>query len=480
MKIVLINPAWTDTLGSFAAIGRERLYAPPLGLCYLAASVLKAGHEAEIIDAETANLQAPAVAAIVREKAPDIVGINVFSPTLHKSKEVALEIRKALPGVPIVIGGAHVSILKEEALLDCYDYGIVHEGDEALIELMAALAARRDPADIKGLIYRRDGRITVNPFRAKIQNIDLLPFPALQLLDTEKYVLRFANGKKTRYMSMLAMRGCPFQCVFCSEPVMEDRTVRYRSPANVVDELERDYREFNIPHFTFADSNITLNRAQALGIAEEIIRRKLPITWEGWTRANLVDEELLRAMRDSGFNRISFGVESGDPEVLKIIKKEVPLEAMEKAFRLCNKLGIEVSCSVMLGLPGETRESINRTIEFVRKAPILFSNFSIAIPYPGTEMLEMAKRGEHGLRLLEPDYTKWTRYGAGPMAVNDLQPEDLVRLQKVGLLKIHLTPIRILTSLRIIKFSVLLPMFWKMLLAVLTGWKQLLRGARKK
>jgi radical SAM superfamily enzyme YgiQ (UPF0313 family) len=236
--------------------------------------------------------------------------------------------------------------------------------------------------------------------------------------------------------------------------------VRFRSGKNIVDEMERNQKEFGITHFTFVDSNITLNKKQILEICDKIIKRKLNITWEGWTRANLITEELLMQMKSAGFVRMSIGIESANPEILKIIKKEVSHEDIKHAFKLCKKAGIETTCSVMLGLPGETKQTVYETINFVRSIPeIMFSNFSIANPYPGTEMLEMAKRGEFGMKLVEPDYTKWARYDMSPIMVNDLSPEDIVYLQKFGLVKIHLTLPRILFCLRLINFRTLLGVF---------------------
>lgn len=481
MKIIFINPSWTETLGSFAEIGRQRTYSPPLALCYLASSVLENGFEAEIIDAEAERLSPSVVSDIVSKKSPDIIGINVFSPTLHKSRLVAEEIKKHMPHIPIVIGGTHVTILRQEAMFECYDYGIIGEGEITIAELMRALKDRTDLSKINGLIYRKNHEVIINPDREKNENIDTIPMPAKHLLKNNLYRVGFANREEKSYTSMLAMRGCPFQCVFCSEPLIGGKKVRYRSPDRIVDEIEKDYHKLKISHFTFIDSNVTLNREQALGISEQIIKRKLPVTWEGWTRANLIDEELLCKMKKAGFIRISFGIESGDPGILKIIKKEVSLEHMRNAFRLCKKLKLEVVASAMLGLPGETRSSVNKTIEFIRNTPeIMYSNFSIAIPYPGTEMLEMAKRGEHGMKLLEHDYTKWTRYGSpGPISVNDLSSEDLVSLQKIGLLKMHFTVRRIVTSAKILNFSVLLPVFCRLLITGLKNWK-LLFGFYKK
>ncbi|MDD5679971.1 MAG: radical SAM protein, partial [Candidatus Omnitrophica bacterium] len=301
-----------------------------------------------------------------------------------------------------------------------------------------------------GFLYREDGKTIETAPGKYIEDLDSLQFPAMHLIKHDRYVMTFAKFRKRRYLPIMATRGCPFKCVFCSEPLTNPH-VRFRSPKNIVDEMEKMVREIGVTHFFFMDSNLTLKRAQTEGVCNEILKRGLKVTFEGWTRANLVDKDILSLLRKAGLIRISYGIESGDPEILKIIRKEVKLSDMLKAFKMTDELGIEPACSVMLGLPGETRESVERTINFVRKIPqILYSNFSIANPYPGSEMYEWALSGKHGIRLIIRDFSGYRRYDNSPISVNDLGPDDLVRLQKIGLLKIHFTPKRILAALRMI------------------------------
>jgi hypothetical protein len=159
-----------------------------------------------------------------------------------------------------------------------------------------------------------------------------------------------------------------------------------------------------------------------------------------------------------------YGIESGDPEVLKIIRKEVSHEDMLKAFAMTEELGIESACSVMLGLPGDTRRSVERTIEFVRGIPqVLYSNFSIANPYPGTQFYDWAREGKHGLRLEICDFSDYRRYDHSPVSVNDLSQKELVRLQRVGLLRIHLTPKRVWAAIKIVGFTEMLVVGLKLL-----------------
>jgi len=281
--------------------------------------------------------------------------------------------------------------------------------------------------------------------------------------------MTFAKFSSREYLPIMATRGCPFKCVFCSEPLTNPK-VRFRSPKNIVDEMEKFSKELGITHFFFLDSNITLKRQQIEDVCREILKRGLKVTWEGWTRANLVDLNILKLMKQAGMIRISYGIESGDPELLKIIKKEVSHSDMLNAFKMTEEVGIEVACSLMIGLPGETRASAERTIEFVRNIPqILYSNLSIANPYPGTEMYQWALKGKHGIRLHINDYSEYRRYDSSPISVNDLSSEDLVSLQKIGLLRIHFTPRRILAAANMLGFWTLIPVFLNFIVTRLRG-----------
>jgi anaerobic magnesium-protoporphyrin IX monomethyl ester cyclase len=408
----------------------------------------------------------------ILEKKPDLLGITATSPIFHKAVDLAKELKKRGFEPPIVIGGEHLNIFKKDALHDCFDYGFFGESDKTFVQFLNIIENNsRDFGSLKGFIYRNDGNVIQTEPSDKIENLDELEFPAMHLLRHDKYIMTFAKFKHRQYLPIMATRGCPFKCVFCSEPLTNPH-VRYRSPKNIVDELEKWAKELKITHFFFMDSNLTLKKKQAEGVCEEIIKRNLNITFEGWTRANLINKELLSLLKQAGLIRISYGIESGDPDILKIIKKEVSHKDMLNAFKITEELGVEPACSVMLGLPGETKKSVEKTIEFVKSIPqILYSNFSIANPYPGTEMYEWARTGKYGIQLHINDYSEYRRYDHSPITVNDLTQKDLIRLQRIGLLRMHLKPKRILAAIRMVGFCQLIPVF---LIFILESIKSLL------
>lgn len=218
---------------------------------------------------------------------------------------------------------------------------------------------------------------------------------------------------------------------------------------SVVDEIKSVVSEFNIRHFYFADDNLTLDRNYIMEMCDLIDRERLSITFEGGTRANCVDEELISKMARRGLIRISFGLETVDPEMRRIMKKEIPIECYAMANRLTNKYGVETINSLMLGLPGETRETVKKTLSYLRSArDIQHASFSIATPYPATEFYEIAKRGEHGVKLITEDFSKYRRYGSAVISVNELSANDLIRLQNDALVSIYLAPWRIKPMLK--------------------------------
>ena len=465
-------PTWTDDLGSFIRVGKTRNPQVPLGLLYLATLAEEKGHKVRFIDCDVEDVSVDQIGDIARDGAYDIVGLSATSPIYHKAVRTAEVVHEKAPGCKVIIGGDHVNILGRKVLYDTFDYAVFGEAEETWPEFLDAIEkGEEDLGYINGLIWRRGDEIVQNLPRRLFPDMDKLPLPAIHLTQIDKYKMTYAmwrNRNIGKYVSIMMSRGCPFKCTFCSESsdVKYDGQVakmRFRSPKHIVDEMETHYRNHDVRHFFFMDSNITLKKKHTVDLCNELISRNLPITFEGWTRANLLTDELMELLVRAGLRRLSCGVESGDPEILKIIKKDVPIEAIRSFFGLCGKYKVEPMASAMLGNPGETRQSIRNTINFLDSIPeLLYTNFSIANPYPGTEMLQWAREGKYGLRLRYDELSKYTRYDDSPIEVNDLTAKDLVRYQALGLIKIHLKPKRFVAAIRMIGFWSLVPVFFGM------------------
>ncbi|MBU2044109.1 MAG: B12-binding domain-containing radical SAM protein [Candidatus Omnitrophica bacterium] len=447
MKILLLFPRWTAEYGIFSHFAKKASIWPPLNLAYIAALAEKLGHTVKIIDAEAENISLEKITKEIENFNPDIIGMTATTPFFHIVVEHAKAFKRRFSNIPIVIGGAHITILQEKDFPACFDYAFIGEAEESWVNFLNRYENDEDISGIKGIIYRKDGKTISTGSSEPVKDIDSIPYPARHLLNREKYNIGTLRGRKN-FTTIMTTRGCPFKCIFCSTKVFGSQ-VRRRSVDSVIAEIKSVIYNFNTRHFTFLDDTLTLDRNYILAICQAIIKENLKITFDGSTRANLIDEELVEVMANSGLIRISFGLETVDPEIRKIIKKEVPLDSYEKANRITNKYGIETLNSIMLGLPGETAETVGKTLSFLRQArDIQQANFSIATPYPGTELYDMARRGDYGLRLLTEDYSRYRRYGSAVMEVNELSAEKLLQLQNDGFLSIYSAPWRILPMIR--------------------------------
>ncbi len=299
-------------------------------------------------------------------------------------------------------------------------------------DFLKAFAKGERQPDMPGLM-NRNGPFTISPF---LENLDDAPLPARHLLPNHLYYLGTLKGRKL-YTSVQMTRGCPFNCVFCACD-LHGKRYRKRSLDNIMVEIEQAVGDYGAEHIYFVDDTLTIDRKFIMSLCDEIEKRGLKFTFEGSTRANLWDEEMVRRLKEVGLVRISFGLESADPHVRKIIKKHVPLDSYAEANRISNKLGIETINSAIIGLPDDTRESIERTVRFIRDSrELLHTTLNIAVPYPGTEMYQWAKEGKYGLKLLTEDFSHYQRYGSAVMEVNDITADELIALQRKALIRIY-------------------------------------------
>ena len=457
MKVLFVVPPFAQIYGSYRHLYRKGFLNPPLGLCYLAASLSRGGHEARIVDGEAESLSPDEIVSRAREFRPDVLAFTATSVDFDRARQIAGVLKCALPDTPSILGGTHVNIFGPQVLEEtpAFDFGCVGDGEDLIVEFADALAASEGGrlAQIPGLLRREDGHVLADPPRPVEKNIDRYPFPARELLRNELYVRAVPRRGYRQTAAVMSSRGCPYSCVYCAvKSIYGGTRVRLRSAENVLDEIEKIVNRLGITHLGFNDDCLTLSRERMLAICEGIRKRGLKFTWEGLSRADLVDRELLTAMRDAGFVRISFGIESGNPEILKVIRKSETLEQIEEAFRIAREVGIVARGSVIIGLPYETRDTVMQTFRFVNRLKGIDQVIvNILQPYPGTEVREMVLRGDGGSRYVDGAASggNLRRFGSATVTVNDLSGRDLVFLQKYGFLRFYLRPSVIYNHLRI-------------------------------
>ena len=464
MKVLLIVSSFGRIYGSYKRIYKRGFLNPPLNLCYLASSIERNGHTAKIVDAEAEGLSIIEILNIAKFFKPDLIGITATSVDFDGAVPIIKMLKQKMPDVPIIIGGTHISIFENEVLeqIPEIDYGCIGDGEDLILELIdTMLQGNNEEIDnIKGLIYRKDGKIIQNSSRPMERDLDRYEFPARHLLKNELYFRSIPYyGYKTT-ASFMSSRGCPYKCVYCAaEKIRGGSQIRLRSVENVIEELEYIVNELGITHVAFNDDCLTINKNRIYEICEEINSRGLKFTWEGLSRADLVEKELLLTMKKTGFVRMSYGVESGDPNILRVLQKGETLDQIESAFSMTKEAGIITRGSIIIGSPYETRETVENTFQFVRNLKGIDQVvINVLQPYPGTKARDMIISGEGGSRYIknEGDYGYLQRFGKASISVNDLTPESLVFLQKWGFMRFYLRPKVIWNNFKITGFKVFL------------------------
>jgi anaerobic magnesium-protoporphyrin IX monomethyl ester cyclase len=360
-----------------------------LGLGYLAAILEKNQYTVDVIDCEVLKLSHEEFRSELGKRRPNIVGLTCTTLTYKSALKLAKIAKEVLPECLTFIGGPHVTFWDDKALQECLALDVIvrREGEFTLLELVQKIEAGKSFGDVLGITYRKHGKIVRNPDRPYIEDLDALPFPARHLWPTE----RLREYEDILYLA--ASRGCVFWCEFCATVRMHGRKFRMRSPKNIVDELEFLHITYGVMNFTFCDDAFTVEPARTEELCRLIVERNLKIKWNCGTRVDMLTKELLVMMRDAGCISVWSGVESGSQKVLDAMHKGITTEQTERVYRWIRELGLKPVPNVILGFPGETKESAWETIKFVEKiSPDEVGFYNIATPFPGTPLYNQVKK----------------------------------------------------------------------------------------
>ncbi len=389
MRILLATPPGIHNLEIYRVTG---LNAPPLGLAWIAAVLEQEGHKVRIIDTATLKMELKDFISEVKSWSPDVIGISIQTPTAPRAYRAIAHLKEELPDVPIIVGGIHPTFMYEEALNKGADVVVRFEGEYTTLELVNKLEREglRDEVlkKIRGIAFKtRDGSVVVTPRRPFIDNLDELPWPARHLLPMDKYTV---FGKPIRIAHVMASRGCPYGCAYCSTSYFWGRKIRFRSPENVAREIEYLVDKYKVKAVVFTDDELTINRRFVYALVREVKERGLDVTFACGSRVDHVDREYLKFLYDNGFTALYFGVESASQETLDRIGKGIRVEQAVKVFRWVKELGGFATASFILGFPWESIEDMKRTVEFAIKLNPDYAQFTVLTPYPGTPMYEFA------------------------------------------------------------------------------------------
>ncbi len=395
----------------------EEAPAPPLGVCYVAAAFEQAGAEVRIFDFVVSGYNKEKIQKAMDEFKPHVVGSTSVTMSFPQAAQIITDVKEIDPSVYTIMGGPHVSFWAHETLekfpaVDCI---VIGEGEQTIEEITPLLAKGETLENVTGLILRHNGEIVETGHRDFIQDLDSLPMPARHLLPLSRYkALGFP-------VSIITSRGCPNKCIFCLGRRMVGHKVRYRSVKKVVDEIET-LLELGFTRINVADDLFTSNKKRVREVCNEIKNRGLKFGWSAFSRVNTADKETFALMRETGCDCVSFGIESGNQEMLKRVKKGITLAQAEKAVKICKEVGILPHASFMVGLPGETHETMADSARFAKKLDAIYGYHFLA-PFPGTTVLENLE--EYDLEILTDD---WSLYDANRPVVRTSQvsPQDAI------------------------------------------------------
>ena len=405
MRVLLTLPPGIHNLEIYRIAGMK---VPPLGLAWIAAVLEKAGYEVKILDSPTLELEPDKWLEEIKKYRPDVVGISMLTPTAPKGYKAVKMLKREMPDVITVAGGQHPTAMFQEALREGFDIVVFREGEYTMRDLVMVLDSegyRREALmKVEGIAFRdpEDGGIRMTRPRPLIQNLDELPWPARHLLPMDRYTLL---GKPIRVAHVMASRGCPYGCMYCSTSYFWGRRVRFRSPENVADEVEYLYNKYHARYVVFADDELTINKYFVRRWIEEIKKRGLDIEFACGARVNHVNREYLKLLYDNGCAILYFGVESANQKTLNLIGKRITVDQVRKVFSMVKELGGHAMGSFILGFPWETLDDMKRTVDFAVKLDPDYAQFTALTPYPGTPLFEYAKK--HNL-IVDRDWEHYT------------------------------------------------------------------------
>lgn len=464
-KVLLINPQQTYYTKTYRESAQGSI-GLPLGLLYIAAVLEKKGCQVQVMDSLVSDnttmrkfkdhvdygIPVEILGRIIQESQPDIVGISSQFSTQEENVFQTAELVKTInDSVLVVVGGSNVScrggVLLKNAPIDI---AVKSEGETIINEIIDFYRGRKELSHIKGIAYRDDERIVESNGHLPIKDMDEIPFPAYHLVDMEKYLTLYKKGIYTRdrdvkrNISMITSRGCPYDCVFCSIGQSMGRAWRMHSPGYVIRHIQKLVEIYNISHIHFEDDNLLLDPDRFSPILDVLAREK--ITWDtpNGIRVNLaIDENMLRKMSLAGCKSLTIGVESGDQSILNnVVKKRLKLDEVEEFARRCKKVKLPLRAFFVLGFPGETIDTMQRTVDFalylLEAYEVEIINL-IATPLYGTELYEICDRNHYFSKEITPRALSESTVSDGHCLINteSFSAQDVERMSQALTAKVY-------------------------------------------
>jgi len=399
--------------GYFAERWTKGSSMPPLGILYISAVLEKNGIEVKVTPADILNLSWPEIKQEIQSFKPDLIGVTSTTENRFQSLKLIRYAKKVFPSALTALGGPHASMAPEDCLAHIPELDIVvrGEGEATMLELCQVLEKEKDLAAVektKGIYFKLDGQIKSTPPQPPIQDLDSLPFPAFHLIPFEKYNFRFEVPGEGMLpaANIMTSRGCPFDCNFCATPINWGRTVRMRSPQNVIEEIEFLIKKYGVRVIFFFDDTFNVSKKRVEEICDLILEKRLDIFWKCDVRLDLIDRPLLAKMKEAGLFHLSFGLEAASERVRnEVIGKKINIDDFHRLVKWCNELDIIPNAFFIFSHPTETWEEAQETIKIIEKyQDEIEGSIAILHIYPGTPLEQTAKE----MNVLPEDFS-WTK-----------------------------------------------------------------------
>ena len=448
-KVILIRPP--DPMGMVDILS----HVLPTNLGYIAAYAMKEGFDVKILDYEQEPFIGVDFLKKIEETSPGIIGFSCMTPTIVNGHKIATIIKKHFPEITTVVGGAHSSALPEQTLREFPNFDIVvfQEGEATFLELCERMKDGKDFVGVAGTTIREGDSVIKQKERPFIKNLDDIPFPARELYQTSQKFRGHSSRGFTNTLNsteIFTSRGCPYKCTFCAIVATFKRTVRFRSPDIVFEEIKEVNKRFAIDHIVIADDTFGLKKGRIEALSEKFARTKLK-SWSCDTRVDSVTRDSLKIMKASGCTKVAFGVETGSDRVIKLNEKKIDLHRVRQAIIWAKEAGIKhVEANFIVGShPEETLEDLKKTQKLIKELDITFVSISVIVPYPGTPNYEIFKKNGF---IYTDDWSQYVMFGQAPKwRTKHFTPEELLKYQKKLNTSFYLNPrymLKVLSRIR--------------------------------
>jgi len=408
---------------------------PALGLLHIAAVLKQSDIEVCLIEARARGLTHEQVIEQVRRESPDFVGITAITARINSALYLAAKIKEINPDIKIILGGPHVHFEHKTIINDpSVDFCVRGEGEMTTLELIKAVVDGGNLQEVKGITFKEEGKVIVTPDRPFIPNLDMLPFPARELLGNSVYKGSWTEGET--FSPALATRGCPYFCQFCDAPAIWGRMHRRRSVGDVLDELEQIYNEFGVRYIRFVDDLLVVDKKWTIELCRGMFERGLnDLSWACDGRVGLMSDELLKELREANCKVIFYGIEFGNQRILDFCKKGFTIKQVKETIEMTSRVGISSYGYFMIGYPTETVETVEDTIKLAVELGLDYgmdsAGFSIVTPFPGTGLYEYCKRNN---MLKSSDWSQYSyQLGKGIIKLENITDEELATLYERAL-----------------------------------------------